>query len=81
MNLPGPWGAQSDGGIDAAEFAGSLEPAGEGTECANHLRIPDLRNDQAEGTSRFPQRDFRRRSVPRLSETNVSDSWIIFDWG
>jgi hypothetical protein len=65
MDRLGPLGAYEKRGDATVDLARSIEPGRATTESANHLRIPDLRNDQAEETSRLQQRGFRRRSVPR----------------
>jgi hypothetical protein len=43
-----PFGAQGVRGGAAVDLARSIEPGRATTESANHLRIPDLKNDQAE---------------------------------
>src|ERR1700721_2825669 len=50
MDRLGPLGAHKKRGDTTVDLARSIEPGRATTESANHLRIPDLRNDQAEET-------------------------------
>jgi hypothetical protein len=50
MGRLGPLGAREKRGDTAVDLARSIEPGRATTESANHLRIPDLRKDQAEET-------------------------------
>jgi len=50
MDRVGPLGAHEKRGDTTVDLARSIEPGRATAESANHLRIPDLRNDQAEET-------------------------------
>ena len=53
VRRPGPLGARGDKGATAVDRIRPTEPGSAKTGSANHLRIPDLRNDQATAPARL----------------------------
>jgi hypothetical protein len=75
MGRLGPLGAREKRGDTAVDLARSLEPGRATTESANHLRIPDLRKDQAEETVKASAAGSPAAVRASIVRNVVSDAW------